>query len=298
MSVVPRMSCAYLVPAMRRSLFAAVPWIAVAALCGCKDQAKESATKALDDVAFLGDLVNKDIGEIERGLPEGAGRLGKLVASGADPTKDVAAVRRALLRVRRDVMDLSIAKSTFFALAAVDGTAIRNDLEEDVMAGQNLFAIFPALAQAKDGYVATRGAFPNGSGKSGPDEDWVAATPVRRADGSAGAFFVTGWTYRYFARHLQESLKDRLVEEARRSARDWKMPVFYVAMFDRSGVYSAPLTPQVDEAALAGQDLTVKSAPGTAQGTVTITDRQFGWAAMRTPRWAPETGIVVLRSEL
>jgi hypothetical protein len=275
-----------------------LPFVAAAALCGCKDEAKESATKALGDVAFLGALVDKDAGEIERGLPQGAKRLGTLVSAGADPAKDVAAVRRALLRVRRDVMDLAIAKSTFFALAGVDGIAIRNDLEEDVMAGQDLFAIFPALAKAKEGYVATTGAFPNGSGKSGPDEDWVAATPVRREDGSTGALFVTGWTYRYFARHLQESLKDRLVDEAKHSASDWKMPVFYVALFDRSGVYSAPLTPQVDEAAMAAENLVAKTAGGTSQGTVTITDRAFGWAATRMPKWAPDTGIVVLRSEL
>jgi len=301
LSIVLRILSGYPMTALRRPPWRLAPfllWIAAAALCACNDPAKESATKALGDVAFLGALVDKDTGEIERGLPEGAKRLGTLVSAGADPAKDVPAVRRALLRVRRDVMDLAIAKSTFFALAGVDGIAIRNDLEEDVMAGQNLFAIFPALTRAKEGYVTATGAFPNGSGKSGPDEDWVAATPVRREDGTPGALFVTGWTYRYFARHLQESLKDRLVEEAKRSASDWKMPVFYVALFDRSGVYSAPLTPQVDEAALVAQNLVAKTAGGTAQGTVTITDRAFGWAATRMPRWAPDTGIVVLRSEL
>ena len=58
-------------------------------------------------------------------------------------------------------MDLTIAKSTFFALADANGVAIRNDLEEDVMAGQNLFSVFPALAKAKTAYTTTTGAFPN-----------------------------------------------------------------------------------------------------------------------------------------
>jgi hypothetical protein len=267
-------------------------------VCSCKDQAKESASQAVRNADTLAALVDKDLGEVERGMPEGAKRLGALLSGGADPKQDAAAARKALLRVRRDVADLGIAKSTFFALADVTGVAIRNDLEEDVMAGQNLFSIFPGLLRARSGYVTTTGAFPNASNKNGPDEDWVAALPVKREDGSPGAIFVTGWTYRYFARHLQESLKDRLVEEAKTSGNEGKLPVFYVAVFDRSGVYSAPLTPPVDEQAMASVDLVGKTAGGDAQGTLTITDRSFGWGAARTPKLAPDTGVVVLRSEL
>ena len=94
------------------------------------------------------------IGECRRAPSDSA----PLVAAGADPRQDVAGVRKALFRVRRDVMDLSVAKSTFFALADTDGTAIRNDLEEDVMAGQNLFKVFPSLTKAKGAYVTTTGA--------------------------------------------------------------------------------------------------------------------------------------------
>ena len=212
-------------------------------------------------------------------MPEGAKRLGALLAGGANPRQDAAGVRKALQRVRRDVMDLSIAKSTFFALADANGVAIRNDLEEDVMAGQNLFAVFPGLAKAKDGYVTTDGVFPNAASKNGPDEDWIAGVPVKQETGATGAVFVTGWTYRYFARHLQESLKDRLTEDARKNGTEGKIPVFYVAVFDRTGVYSAPLTPAVDEKALTEQDLVAKTAPGSAQGTLALTDRAFGWAA-------------------
>jgi hypothetical protein len=266
--------------------------------CGCKDQAKESAAKAANDVSDLGALVDKDVGEIERGMPEGAKKLAPLVAAGADPRQDPPGVRKALQRARRDVMDLNIAKSTFFALADANGVAIRNDLEEDVMAGQNLFSVFPGLSKAKDGYVTTTGSFPNGSTKNGPDEDWIAGVPLKNEGGATAAVFVTGWTYRYFARHLQESLKDRLTDQAKKTGDEGKIPVFYVAVFDKTGVYPAPLTPQVDEKALGEQGLLEKTAGGAAQGTLTITDRAFGWAAMRTPKLAPDTGIVVLRSEL
>jgi len=266
-----------------------------AASSGCKDDAKESAARAAKDAEATAALVDKDVGEVERGLPAGAKELSTLLADGADPRQDVAGVRKALLRVRRDVVDLMVAKSTFFALADPGGIAIRNDLEEDVMAGKNLAAIFPALSRATSGYVTGTGAFPGPPSKNGPDEDWVAAMPVRRADGSAGALLVTGWSYRYFARHLQEALKGRLLDLAK--GNEGKLPVYYVSVFDRGGVYSAPTTPPVDEQALAQQDLVAKTASGPFQSTVTITDRAFGFAAVRTPRLAPDTGIVVLRSD-
>jgi hypothetical protein len=268
-----------------------------ASTAACKDEAKESAARATKDAADIAALVDKDIGEVERGLPAGAVKLAPLVADGADPKQDVAGVRGALLRIRRQVPDLNIAKSTFFALADPSGVAIRNDLEEDVMAGQNLVSLFPALAKATDGFVTATGKFPNAQSKNGPDEDWVAAAPVKRADHTTGALLVTGWSYRYFARHLQEALKTYLLDQAKAAGNEGKLPVYYVALFDKSGIYSAPLTPAVDDQALASQDLVNKTASGPCQGTVTITDRAFGFAAQRTPKLAADTGVVILRSD-
>jgi hypothetical protein len=76
------------------------------------------------------------------------------------------------------------------------------------------------------------------------------------------------------------------------------MPVFYVAVFDTSGVYSERTTPKVDEQALTDAKLVEKTQAGPFQGTVTITDRAFGYAAKRTPKLGADTGVVVLRSEL
>jgi hypothetical protein len=269
------------------------------ALCSaaCKDQAKESASLAAGDVQAMADLVDKDVAEVERGLPEGAKQLAPLVADGADPRQDIAGVRRALLRVRRDVSDLLVAKSTFFALSDPAGIAIRNDLEEDVMAGKDLMTAFPVLAKAKDGYIAGTGSFGGPPSHNGPDEDWIAASPVKRGDGSVGALLVTGWSYRYFSRHLQEALKTRLLDVSKAAGTEGKLPVYYVAVFDKTGVYSAPTTPQIDEQVLATQDLVSKTAAGATTGTLSITDRAFGYAARRTPKLAPDTGVVVLRSE-
>jgi hypothetical protein len=271
---------------------------ALAVLLGaCKDQAKESAAHAAPDAALLADLVAKDVGEIERGLPEGAAKLAPLVAGGADPRQDIAGVRRALVRVRREVIDLNVGKSTFFALTDPGGIAIRNDLEEDVMAGQNLVALFPALASAKDAFATGTGSFPSTTPSAAPDKDWIAGSPVKRTDGTTGALLVTGWSYRYFSRHLQEALKTNLLEQSKAAGQEGKLPVFYTAVFDKAGVYASPLTPDVDTQALAAQDLAAKTAGGPVTGTVTIADRPFGYAAQRTPKLAPDTGIVVLRSD-
>jgi len=264
---------------------------------GCKDQAKESADHAMGDATYMASIVEKDVGEIERGLPAGAKELAPLVAGGADPRQDMRAVRRGLQQIRRDVADLNIAKSTFFALADPGGVAIRNDLEEDVMAGQNLLVIFPGLAKGLKDLVTTTGAFPNTSAKNGPDEDWIAGAPVVRENGSTGALLVTGWSYRYFSRHLQEALKTHLLEVAKAAGNEGKLPVFYVAVFDRAGVYPAPLTPDVNEKALASLGLAAMTENGPAQGTVTISDRAFGFAALRTRKLAADTGLVVLRTE-
>ena len=284
-------------PALAAAAYAAFATGLLALVGACKDQAKESATHAIPDATALADLVAKDVGEIERGLPQGAAKLAPLVAGGADPRQDIAGVRKALVRVRREVIDLNVGKSTFFALTDPGGVAIRNDLEEDVMAGQNLVAFFPALARAGDGFVTGTGAFPNTSAKTAADEDWIAGAPVKRPDGSTGALLVTGWSYRYFARHLQEALKTRLLDVAKAAGQEGKIPVFYTAIFDKAGVYAAPLTPDVDAKALAALDLAGKTESGPATGTVTIDDRPFGFAAQRTPSLAPVTGVVVLRSD-
>jgi hypothetical protein len=275
------------------ALFAALTTLVFA----CKDKGKD-AGEAAAQLSTLTALADRDVGEVERGMPEGGKKLAALWANGQDPAKDLPAVRKALQNTRRQVQDLNVAKSTFFALTDANGVAIRNDLEEDVMAGQNLATIFPELKNAATkGFVTTTGAFPNASTKNGPDKDWIAAVPVKKDDGSVGGFFVSGWTYRYFARHLSENLKSQLTEKAQKSG-DNKLPVFYVAVFDKSGVYSAPLTPQVNEKALSDLDLVAKTANGNAQGTVDITNRDFGWAAARVAKLGPETGIALLYSNL
>ena len=269
-----------------------------ALLSGCKDQGKFSAQKAAEDVASLVQLTNKDVEEVERGMPDGAKKLAVLWTPGKTPRDDLAGVRTALTRVRREVPALNQAKSTFFAITDERGIAIRNNLEQDAMAEKNLFGMFPDLAKAKDGPVSTLGAFPETAAQNPPDRDWIYAAPIQADDKKLLGVYVTGWAYRRFAFHLQETLRHDLSEKLRKENDTGKLPVFYVALFDRTGVYSAPKTPDVDEKAMKDADLVTKTASGPYQSVVSITDRDFGYAATRTPKLGPDTGIVVLRSEL
>ncbi len=269
----------------------------VSVLGGCKDGAKESEKQARSHAEALTVLVEKDVLEVERGLPEGAKRLGPLFGK-EEPQKNLPAVRSALQRVRREVPDLLIAKSTFFAFADDSGVAVRNDLEQDAMAGLNLFSIFPELQKSKDGFVTTTGAFPGAPGKAGPDRDFLAAAPVRREDGKTFGVLVTGWTYRRFSLHLSETLKHDLQEKLLQSGDKGKMPVLYVGVFDKTGAYGAPQTPPSNEKSLSEMNLPEKTQGGMASGTLNLTDRAFGWAAVRTPKLGADVGIFVLRSEI
>ncbi len=283
---------------MRSLALAAVVVLFVLSPAGCKDQGKESAKRALEDVDALADQVAKDVAEVERGLPEGAKKMSAVYAKNADPHTDVPSVRQALLRSQREVPDLNIAKSTFFALVDDKGVAIRNNLEQDAMAGQDLFKLFPDLSKALAGsYVSTMGSF-GGKTANGPDRDWVAAMPVVDDTGKVRGLFVTGWALRAYCNHLSAEWKRRQAELARASGDTGKLPVFYVGVFDKTGVYTASMTPAVNEKAMADVGLVDKTVSGTFSGTMNLTDRDFGYAAKRTPKLGPDTGVVVLRSEL
>jgi hypothetical protein len=269
------------------------------AFVGCKNEAKTSEQKATEHATQLAALSERDVGEVERGLPVGAAQLASLFANGADPQKDLSAVRSGLKRIRAEIPDLTVAKSTFFALTDAHGVAIRNDLDVDVMAGQNVAAIFPALAKALQGsFVTTSGAFPGPPPPSGPDRDWMAAAPVKDKAEQVVGLLLTGWTFRRFCIHLQESLRHDLQEQLLQAKDNGKLPILYVAIFDSTGLYTAPLTPSANEQALVELDLLHKTASGPIHGILTITDRDFGYAAVRVAKLGGDTGIAVLRSEI
>src|SRR5215831_11433811 len=103
------------------------------ALGACKDKGQQSAEAARPNVESLVELANKDVAEIERGLPEGGKKMAEQLATTDDPKKNPPEVRKALNKIRMAVPDLGVAKSTFFAFTDENGIAIRNNLEQDTM---------------------------------------------------------------------------------------------------------------------------------------------------------------------
>ena len=297
----------------RRRLLAGLPVLGLVGLigaeasllAGCKDKGKQSADEARGNVKLLVELAEKDVAEVDRGLPEGAKRMAAHLAKETDAKvpdakQNAPQVRTALLKMRQQVPDLGVAKSTFFAFTDDKGIAVRNDLEQDTMAGKDLVGAYPDLKKALAGeaYVTTQGRFPGVPNPQGPDKEWVAGVPVKRDDGSLIGLLVTGWTYRRFAYHLQEALKRELQDKLMRENDKGKLPVLYVMLFDKDGVYGARGTPEPDEKALIDVGLTAKTAAGPVDAPITIADRAFGYAAARVPKLGPDVGIVVLRSEI
>lgn len=268
---------------------------------GCRDKGKQSAEAASADLHGIVALAEKDVGEIERGLPEGGVKMTKLLGGEANPPSNPAAVRSALLKIRQQVPDLGVAKSTFFAFTDEKGIAVRNDLEQDTMAGKDVLVPYPAFRKVLEGapFVTTQGQFPGPANPQGPDKEWVAAVPVKSQDGTATVgMLVTGWTYRRFAYHLQEALKRDLQEQLMQSGDKGKLPVVYAFLFDQEGVYGARGTPPVNEKALGDLKLAEKTASGPASAPIVIEERPFGWAAARVPKLGDNVGVVMLRSEI
>jgi hypothetical protein len=272
--------------------------LAVCLMLGCKDQGEVSRMAAKDNAAYLAELTAKDIGELERGLPEGAKRLGALLGAEGALVRDPLAVRRAMQKVQREVADLTVAKSTFFALADERGIALRNNLEPDVMAGKDLTQVFGALKDPEPhAFFTTTGQFPEATAGPRPDWTWMAASPVIMS-GKLRGFFVSGWSYRSFAHHLQTALLSEMKSKLLAAKDTGKLPILYVAVFDATGVYTERQAPELNEKALADLKLVEQTQQGVSQGVLKLTGRSFGWAAARTPLLGKEAGVVVLRSEI
>jgi hypothetical protein len=272
--------------------------VAGAGVAACKDTGKLSAARAAEHVAFLVETAGKDVEEVRNGLPEGAKILATRLKNDPSLPKDLNAVRDALELARRKVQDLRMAKSTFFALADPSGIALRNDQEQDRMAGRPFFASFPALAGAKDKYVETTGSMPEASGVRAPrpDGQWVAGVPVV-ADGAMQAIFVTGWSWASYAYRLEFALRGRVRSELSDKKTE-KEPLVYVFVVAGKAVYGAPVTPEVDATAIGALDpLSKTKDTETFSSPLEITGRTYGIAVRRVPALGTDIGIAVLRSE-
>ncbi len=273
--------------------------LALAVLAGCTDHGKvaeEKATHAIDAVAKR---AAADVNDLAVGMPAAMPKLAPLFAQGAEPSGDLAGVRKALRQIRAEVPELTRSNSTFFALTDAKGIAVRNDLDQDVMAGQDVWKLFPELKKTTDApFVTTTGLFAGARAPGDPDRDWVAATPLKDPHGAFAGMLLGGWTMRRFAYHLEEAFRHDLTAEQAKTKDPGKLPIVYVSVFDPSGVYCAPTTPAVNRQALIDLGLVARTSGGAVHGVVSITDRDFGYAAVRVPTVEAEGGVVVLWSEI
>jgi hypothetical protein len=270
----------------------------VVALAGCERTNEQSREKALAHARTLVDVAKHDVAEIRQGLPKGALELGKLWKEADDPLNNPEEARRIINRARDKTQDLRVAKATFFALAKLDGTVIRNDREQDRMAGKSVLAAFPALSAAARGrYVEALGVMPEAHGVKGkPDAEWVAATGVSSGD-AVQAIYLAGWAWSSYAYRLEFALRGQVTQQLHGS-RDL-VPLLYAFVIVGSDVYGSPESPEVNAQALAALDpLKHLGADGSFSSLLEITNRKFALGVQAAPDLAPNVALAVLRSEL
>jgi hypothetical protein len=265
------------------------------ALPACDGDKKLSQSKAAEHVASLVETATGDVQEIKNGLPEGAKHLAKLFEAGAAPKDDLPAVREALDKARNKVQDLRVAKSTFFALVDDQGTVLRNDQDQDLMAGKNAFQSFPGLKAALDGkYVETRGSMPEAAKVKGTDGQWVAAAPIQVGD-KTRALYATGFSWSAYAYRLENSLRSGVRSSMPANKKE---PLIYVYLVVERQVFGAPVSPEVNAQAIAtGDPLAKAQGDAVFSSVIEITGRDFGLGIKRAPALGADVAVAVLRSE-
>jgi hypothetical protein len=269
-------------------------------LAACDDGRKASEQDAADAVQQLAPIFKEDVAQVRRGLPQGAAKLGATLD--ADTLGNLAALRTAISRARAEVKDLEVAKSTFFSFADSKGEVVRSEADPDVLAGKSLIAkeAFPALQKALDPAAGVVEAFGNVSDlyavKKGTDLVWAAAAPVKDAKGQLEGVFVTGWSFRALAYHLETTAKMAVSEAAEKQGKK-HAPLLYVYVVKGKTAYGAPLTPEVDAHAVEELDLPGKTAGGPYRGSLEITGRVFGVAGVKAPDLGDDVALAVVASE-
>lgn len=265
-------------------------------LVACENTGGISAKEAKGHVAFLMKAAKQDVSEVRKGMPAGAKDLAELFSEASPEVPSAEAAREALGRVRSGNNDLDSAKSTFFLIASRDGTILRNNLEEDEMAGKNLFDVYPSAGKArKDDYFEFRGSWSIARGVNGRDDaQWCAVAPVLHKGNVAG-YFVSGWSWSSYAYRLEMALRSEVLTSTKTGE---KVPLLYVYLLVGPNTYGAPVSPLVNGKAL--QKLNPLEHLKKEQVWITpieIERRQFGVAFERITELGDDVVLAVLRSE-
>ncbi len=244
---------------------------------------------ALEDVNFLVQTSATDVAEVERGLPEGATRLG-----GDELSKQSA---REIAAVRRQVLELNGAKTVVFGVANLEGKWLATDAENDPFAsnpvGQETERLFDSAKTTRVvGNVLPR------IRKGRPEASYVATAAIRDAKGNVNGYFVTTISLSEYAYRLQEALRSHWSDRVRGGAKGSDIvPVFYVVLATPTDLFPAPKVPAVNVEALKTEGVFAKAKANTMSGNLTITDRKFGYAAAMLPKLGDDVAVAVLHSE-
>lgn len=284
---------------VRTSLLAATLIPVAFSLAACDDNRKVSEQSAADALATVAPLLKDDVTQVKRGLPEGAQKIGPMLDP--DTVTNLITLQKAITRTRNIVHDLEVAKSTFFAYTDPTGKVLRSEADLDLLAEKPLFPSFPALRKAAEpgaGFTETWGEMKElRSAKTGPDLIWAAAMPVKDDKGQVKGLFVTGWSLRALAYHLETSLKMSVAEASQKAGKK-NPPIIHVYVIKGKTAYGTPDTPVVNAKAVEDQDAFGKCAAGPYRGTVDITGRPFGLAASRAPEVGDDAAVAVLASDI
>jgi hypothetical protein len=269
---------------------------------GCDGDAKKSESAAVGHVDRLAKLADADVEEIRRGLPVGAQKLQANLFDKEKEPFDPRVVRTAMQKTRESTKDLQLAKATFSAVLSPKGEAYASDQESDSLVSKNLFQAYPSIEGVQKGkYTEGFGDFADLRGaRTGDDLQWVAATPIGSAEATKG-YFVAGWSIRSFAYHLEQQLKSDLRNATTAADKKKEPPLLYVFVVSGGKAFGAPITPEVNRAAVEALQVLEKTPDANAaavHGRVEIDNRSFGWASQRTKNLGEKTAIVVLRSEV
>ncbi|MBL9020945.1 MAG: hypothetical protein JNL21_02045 [Myxococcales bacterium] len=283
----------------RRSFVCSVAGFSLASAVGalgCDDSGKKSEAVAVECLDILVPLVDRDAGQVRKGVPEGVKLMQKKLP--ADPAGSVQELQKAIKDTRGAVDDLSFAKVTFFAFASPEGVVIRNETDPDRLVEQNVFKAFPGLDKAKDpkaGVVEAYGKMEAVRGvKKGEDIAWIVAQGIE-VDGQTKGVLVTGWSMRLYIRVLEQQLVAKLTEKVKEKGQN-NVPVAYVFIVKGTEAFGDPDRADELTATITKLDVLAKTGGGDFKAAQEIEKRQFGIAARRVPALGDDAAIVVAAS--
>lgn len=269
----------------------------LSAALGCENTGKKSAVLAKAHVEYIAAAALRDVGEVRRGMPAGAQALRALFSEAAPEQPAASDAREALLLTRRKNHDLDSAKSTFFLVAAADGSILRNNLEQDEMAGKNLFEVYPQSREGlKKDYLEFGGSWEVARGVNGrPDSQWLASARILDSEGAPVGLFVSGWSFSSYAYRLEMALRSDILGNTESGH---KVPLVYVYVIVGKQAYGTPISPVVNgEAIVKLAPLSKTTADEIWTTPLEIERRQFGLALRRLSELGDDVVLAVLRSE-